>query len=255
MTVIPRLIARYAIVFYVLGAVGAMLYVWSAIQARRRQGVALFSLEREDAVNQGLRSCLMAGVCVLLAAGVYGVSGFIVPNLPVEEAEETPLISLLFTPTANPTPPPSPMSTAVPTATLAPIPTVAPIATPLNRVPDTPAPAPTSEGSAFGGVVACSSAGTQIVSPGNGDYVSGVVEVLGTASLPSFSFYKFEIQWPGSEDWVTLQSFDAPVAGGVLGYWDTAPLAQQPGTYKFRLVVVDETGNFPEPCIINVVIE
>jgi hypothetical protein len=122
-------------------------------------------------------------------------------------------------------------------------------------VPDTPVPLPTSEGDAFGGVVACSSAGTQILSPGNGDYVGGVVDVIGTASLPNFSFYKFEIQWPGSSDWVTLQSFEVPVAGGLLGRWDTAPLALQPGTYKFRLVVVDDTGNFPEPCVISVVIE
>jgi hypothetical protein len=255
MTVIPRLIARYAVIFYALGAVGILLYVWSAIQARRRKNKALFTLEREDAVNQGLRSWMMAGVCLLLAVGVYSVSSFVVPNLPAEQAEETPLISLLFTPTPEPTLPPPPPSTAVPTATSAPVPTVAPIATPLNSVPDTPVPVPTSEGDAFGGVVACSSAGTQIVSPGNGDYVGGVVDVIGTASLPNFSFYKFEIQWPGSSDWVTLQSFEVPVAGGLLGRWDTGPLAQQPGTYKFRLVVVDDTGNFPEPCVISVVIE
>jgi hypothetical protein len=255
MAVIPRLIARYAIVFYVLGAVGAFLYVWSALQARRKQDLALFSLEREDAADQGLRSWLMACVCILVAFGVYGISSFVVPNMPAEQAEETPLISLLFTPTSSPTPPSTPAPTLLATPTFAPVPTVAPIATPLNRMPDTPVPSATSEGDGFGGVVACSSAGTQIISPGNGDYVSGVVEVLGTASLPSFSFYKFEIQWPNSEEWVTLESFNVPVAGGMLGRWDTTPLAQQPGTYKFRLVVVDETGNFPEPCVITVVIE
>jgi hypothetical protein len=104
-------------------------------------------------------------------------------------------------------------------------------------------------------VAACSSAGTRIISPGNGDRISGVVEVLGTASLPDFSFYKFEIQWPDSSEWVTLQSFEQPVAGGVLGIWDTTPLVGQSGTYKFRLVVVDGTGNFPDPCVISVVIE
>jgi hypothetical protein len=80
------------------------------------------------------------------------------------------------------------------------------------------------------------------------------VEIRGTASLPDFAFYKFEIQWPNSDEWVTLQSFDAPVAGGTLGYWDTAPLAGQPGTYRFRLVVVDQTGNYPDPCAISIVI-
>jgi hypothetical protein len=257
MTVIPHLIARYAIIFYVLAAIGALLYAWSAFQARRRQGVALFSLEREDAVNQGLRSWVMASACVLVAVGVFGISSYVVPNMPDKEAEGTPLISLLFTPTANPALPPTAAPIAIATATFAPAPTVAPIATPLARVPDTPEPVPTGDGE--GGVMpaeaACSSAGTQIVSPRNGDFVSGVIEVLGTANLPNFSFYKFEIQWPGNQDWVTLQSFEVPVAGGVLGHWDTAPLAQQPGTYRFRLVVVDDTGNFPDPCVIGVVIE
>jgi hypothetical protein len=255
MAVIPRLIARYAIVFYVFGAVGAFLYMWSALRARRRKGLALFALEREDAANQGVRALLMAGVCVLLVVGVFGVSSFVVPNLPDQEAEETPLISLLFTPTANPTVLALMAATPTLAATPAPVPTVAPIATPLNRVPDTPVPSSAAEGNGDSGVAACASAGTQIIAPRNGDQLSGVVEVRGTASLPNFSFYKFEIQWPDSEDWVTVQSFDQPIAGGVLGSWDTAPLGGQPGTYKFRLVVVDDTGNFPDPCVISVIIE
>jgi hypothetical protein len=255
MTVIPRLIARYAVVLYVLAAAGVIFYIWSAFQARRKRDLALFALEREDAANRGLRSWMMAVVCVLLALGVYGISSFIVPNMPAEEAEETPVISLLFTPTANPTPPSAPAVTAAPTATLGPVPTVAPIATPLDRVPDTPVPTPSVEGEEAALTAACTSAGTQIISPKNGDRLSGVVEVIGTANLPNFSFYKFEIQWPDTEDWVTVQSFDVPVAGGFLGNWDTTPLAGEPGTYKFRLVVVDNTGNFPEPCAISVIIE
>ena len=255
MAIIPRLIARYAIILYAICALGVLFYGWAALQARRRQGLALFSLEREDAADQGLRSWLMAGVCVLLSLGIYGVSSVIVPSLPLDQAEETPQISLLFTPTAVPTIPPPPTSTAAATATFAPVPTVAPIATPLDRAPDTPVPAPTTEGEQASLVAACTSAGTQIISPKNGDRVSGVIDVIGTASLPNFSFYKFEIQWPDSDQWVTLRSFEVPVAGGLLGIWDTTPLLGQPGTYRFRLVVVDDTSNFPEPCVISVVIQ
>jgi hypothetical protein len=255
MAIIPRLIDRYAIILYAVCVVGTLFYVWTAFRARRRQDLALFSLEREDAANRGLRSWLMAGVCVLLGLGVYSVSSFVVPSLPLEQSEETPQISLLFTPTAIPTALLSPASTAAPTTTAAPIPTIAPIATPLDRVPDTPVATPTSEGEEIFPAAACTSAGTQIISPSNGDHLSGAVEVIGTASLPNFSFYKFEIQWPGSDEWVTLQSFEVPVAGGLLGTWDTRPLAAQPGNYKFRLVVVDDTSNFPEPCAISVFIE
>ena len=255
MTVIPRLIARYAVVFYVLSAAGVLFYMWSAFQARRRRDLAVFELEREDAANKGLRSWTMAVVCVLLALGVYSIGAFIVPNMPAEEAEETPVISLLFTPTANPTQAAPPTATAAPTATSGSVPTVGPIATPLDRVPDTPVPTPSVEGEEALLTAACTSAGTQIISPKNGDRLSGVVEVLGTANLPNFSFYKFELQWPDTDEWVTVQSFDVPVAGGFLGNWDTTGLAGQPGNYKFRLVVVDNTGNFPEPCVISVIIE
>jgi hypothetical protein len=255
MAVIPRLIDRYAILFYVLGALGVFLYIWIALQERRKRNLALFSLEREDAANQSRRSWVMAGVCGLLILGVYGVSSFVVPNLPQVEADATPLTARLFTPTAIPTVPVPPTATAGPAPTAAVVPTVAPIATPLGQAPDTPQPTATPAEGGVGGPAACTSAGTQIISPKNGETLSGVVEVIGTASLPNFSFYKFEIQWPGTTDWVTVQSFEAPVAGGLLGTWDTRPLAEQPGNYMFRLVVVDNTGNFPEPCVISVAIE
>jgi hypothetical protein len=257
MAVIPRLIDQYAVLFYVLGALGAFLYLWSAIQAHRRKDLALFTLEREDAANQSRRAWVMAGVCVLLIAGVYSVSSFVVPNLPEEEAESTPLMAQLFTPTAAPTVPQPATVTPGPTVTPRSVPTVAPIATPLNSAPDTPVVSPTPEQGSGGmvGNAACTSAGTQIITPQNGDHVSGVIDVVGTASLPEFSFYKFEIQWPDTTEWVTVQSFEKPVAGGLLGTWDTRPLTEQPGTYKFRLVVVDNTGNFPEPCVISVVVE
>jgi hypothetical protein len=254
MAVIPDLIARYAGILYALCALGAFFYVWGAFQARRREELALFGKEREDAAGQEQHSWMMAGVCVLLALGVYGVSNFIAPNLVLEQDEAVAIVTPTpTTPSVNliiplsPTPLP-----ATPTATAAPIPTVAPIATPLSRPPDTPTPAPTVEGQQAPENVACTSAGTQLTAPQNGARLSGVVKVRGTASLPNFLSYKFELQWPNSEEWVTIQSFEVPVAGGTLGLWDTSLL--EPGTYKFRLVVVDNTFNYPEPCVISVVI-
>jgi hypothetical protein len=255
MAIVPQLIARYASVLYALCALGVFFYVWAALQARHKGDLALFSMEREDAVNQGLHSWSMAGLCVLLIIGVYSVSNFIAPNFPLEKPEETPIVALQLTPIVSPTFPPTRTLASIPTTTRGTVATVAPIATPLDRPPDTPTPAPGSEGDGAPVQAACTSAGTQIISPGNGDQLWGVVEVRGTASLPDFSFYKFEIQWPDSDEWVTVQSFDIPVVGGVLGYWDTTPLAQEPGAYKFRLVVVDSTGNYPEPCVINVALE
>lgn len=250
MAVIPDLITRYAGILYALCTLGAFFYVWGAFQARRREELALFGKEREDAASQEQHSWMMAGVCVLLVAGVYVVSSFVVPNLELDQNEgvvittTTPIVNVVAPPTST-------LPPATPTDAQAPIPTVAPIATPLSRPPDTPTPAPTVEGE-VPVEAACISAGTQIIAPRNGDRLSGTVEVRGTASLPDFLSYKFELQWPDSEEWVTIQSFDRPVAGGILGYWDTSLL--EPGAYRFRLVVVDNTYNYPEPCVISVVI-
>ncbi len=248
MAVIPDLIAQYAGPLYALCALSAFFYVWGAFQARHRVELALFGKEREDAGDQEQRAWVMAAVCVLLAVGVYAVSNIIAPKLAVDDDGQvqltsTPIVDLVL---ASPTP------SLAATAASAPVPTVAPIATPLPRPPDTPAPAPTVEGQPTPEDVACSSAGTLLTAPQNGQRVSGMVEVRGTASLPNFSSYKLELQWPNSEEWVTIQSFDRPVAGGILGYFDTAPL--EPGTYRFRLVVVDDTFNYPEPCVISIVV-
>ena len=251
MTIIPHLIARYAPVLYAICAMGAFFYVWTAFQARRKEDIALFAMERDDAANRSRHSWLMASACVLLALGVYGVSNFIVPNIQLEEAQETPVIAILFTPIPSPTVAPVSTQIASPTGTFGPLPSVAPIATPLDRPPDTPAPPATAEGEALlPAEAACSSAGTQILAPGNSEQLRGTVEILGTASIPDFAFYKFEIQWPNSSEWVTLRTFETPVAGGVLGYWETSTL--EPGSYRFRLVVVDQTGNYPPPCVIGV---
>ena len=159
MAIIPHLIARYASVLYALCALGVCFYVWAALQARRKGDLALFSMEREAAANQGLHSWLMAGLCVLLAAGVYGVSNFIAPNLPLEQPDETPIVALQITPTLSTSPPPTRIAGPVPTPTPGTVATVAPIATPLARPPDTPTPVSGEEGDEAPVQAACTSAG------------------------------------------------------------------------------------------------
>jgi len=86
--------------------------------------------------------------------------------------------------------------------------------------------------------------------------LKGAVEIKGSAyyeETDKFDYYKFEFRRQGISEWSFLQSFGEPVADGFLGVWDTSPLPA--GAYTFRLVVVDKTGNYPEPCEVEVTIE
>jgi len=84
--------------------------------------------------------------------------------------------------------------------------------------------------------------------------LKGVVEVRGSAHIDDFDYYKFEYRIKGgAPDWAFVQSFKDTVTDGVLGAWDTSALPA--GVYFFRLVVVDKTGNYPEPCQVEVTIE
>ncbi|MEA3432121.1 MAG: hypothetical protein U9R01_05545, partial [candidate division WOR-3 bacterium] len=89
--------------------------------------------------------------------------------------------------------------------------------------------------------------------PAPGVVLKGVVQIQGSACIDNFQYYKFEFKGEGATEWSFLKRFDEPVGSGVLGTWDTSILPA--GTYRFRLVVVDNTGNFPEPCEVQVVVE
>jgi len=82
--------------------------------------------------------------------------------------------------------------------------------------------------------------------------LEGVVEIRGSADTDNFWYYKFEFRTEGGE-WAFLERFDKPVTDGILGHWDTAALPE--GWYDFRLVVVDNTGNYPQPCEVRVFVE
>jgi hypothetical protein len=87
--------------------------------------------------------------------------------------------------------------------------------------------------------------GYAITAPPPGAQVTGTVSITGTAELPDFLFYKLEygvgtdpVEWVTIEDAVT-----APMKDGLLGRWHTAGMPA--GDYVLRLVVVDETYNYP----------
>jgi LysM repeat protein len=81
---------------------------------------------------------------------------------------------------------------------------------------------------------------------------SGITFVRGTATIDNFWYYKLEFaygEWPA--EWFLIEDLHyEPVVSGYLGDWKTGALPE--GVYQLRLVVVDGTGNYPQPCQVQV---
>jgi LysM repeat protein len=86
--------------------------------------------------------------------------------------------------------------------------------------------------------------------PKAGAWLGGVIEAWGTTEIDNFWYYKLEYRHDGLDDWHYIDGAETAVEDGPLGNWDTRTVAD--GTYIFRLVVVDKTGNYPPPCEIPV---
>ena len=82
-----------------------------------------------------------------------------------------------------------------------------------------------------------------IRAPVEGEVVSGIVTVVGSADAPAFASY--ELQYgishdPGAFSPPISGPFNTPMIDGVLGQWDTTGL--QDGPHTLRLVVRDQAG-------------
>lgn len=164
-------------------------------------------------------------------------------------ATATPLPTTV--PTAIPTTAPTAVPTVAPTATTAPETEAEPTEVPL------PTPTATTEPEPVVVAPACSDPRSLIVAPGVGQVVSGVVNILGTATHENFQYYKLEYA-PGTDvdpndTFAFLGDSRAQVTGAVLGSFDSTNYDN--GPYTIKLTVVDNSGNFPPPCTVSIVIE
>ena len=155
-------------------------------------------------------------------------------------------------PPAEPTPEP-----VVPTDTPLPEP---PTPTPEPPTPEPPTPTPepivpTDTPPPPVAAAACGDGRSVISSPGAGQVIGGVTGVTGNATHESFQYFKLEYA-PGAnagDGFVYFAGSNVPIAGGLLGNLDTTTLPN--GDYTLRLTVVDQSGNFPPPCDVSVVIQ
>jgi hypothetical protein len=118
----------------------------------------------------------------------------------------------------------------------------------------TPTPSPSPVAASDNIVVdssGCENPDATLTAPQDGDRIAGAFEVLGTANIPNLAFYKIEISGAGTGgEWLSLAVGTAPVVEGVLGRFDAT--ARETGNYAFRLVVVDNAGRSPPPCVVAV---
>jgi len=242
MTVFLQFLTDNARFIYGAVALVGLYFLYRAIVLRRERRSAVFPLEREVAMARLYRLFGVATILLLILGGTWAASNLLLPEIETNapEGAATPdILVLIDTPTPTPLPP-----TATPTAT----PTIKPRPT-RRKAPPRPKTTPTQQ------VVspACPTAGAMITSPGMGQTLTGPTSIVGTANIPNFQYYKLEWSSVSAPDqWHWFAGAESPVNNGVLGTFD--PALVPPGKYNIRLVVVDITGNYPQPCNVQVIV-
>jgi len=217
-------------------------YLRAAILARRERRYAVFTIEREEAMNRTYGAWTAAIILAVIMGLVYFISTVVSQAVqPLVTEVQTPTPEVVIRPSITPTLPlpemtPTDTPTPRPRPTRRPQPTIVPVTpTPAIQAPRCPDPR------------------AVISAPGINAVVSGMVPVFGTAVHEQFQYYKLEYG-AGTEPaiWSYFDGGEKPVQNGRLGTLNAAALP--PGTYSVRVIVVDITGNFPPPCQTVIVI-
>jgi hypothetical protein len=178
-------------------------------------------LGREFALRRLGQATATAFFVLALIFVEFFIATFIAPSLPATDILATPTLDLLLTP-------PSTLSPEQATqAALSPV---------TQAVPS--------------GMSGCEPDRIMITAPEPGDQLSGMVKITGTANIPNFGFFKYEVAPMGSQNWATISAKREPVTNGEIGDWNTSSLTN--GDYFLRLVITDNVGVVLEPCVIAV---
>jgi len=257
MGILIEYVAIYAPWLYALCGLVALYQIYRLWNVRAERRQAVFSLEREKAVHE-MQSIFSVAMLLLVIMGfTYFTSTTLAEAIgPLVQSARDPNPTLAFIPTPTNTPLPATMTpTITPTRLFT---TPAPIESPtvdLEAVavenPPTATPAPVAPPPAA--AAACPDPRSQITSPGDGQTLSGYVTMTGSATHDQFQYYKVEYAPAGSTGFNYLTGGNSPVNNGVLIGFDSANLGN--GSWTLRLLVVDQTGNFPDPCQVTVQIQ
>ena len=252
-------IANIAPYIYATCGLLALFQLYRTWQVRAERRQAVFSLERDKAIDDLYRIFLSALLMLVVMGFTYFASTTLREAMLAVESSSTlsspddsstspntSLSALIPTPTFTPEPPtPTPLPTRIVVST--PVPDNQEDETQPEQSDTAPNPLPVSP-------ALCPDGRAVILSPGNGAVVSGQVPIVGTAQHDRFSFYKLEFAASGAnQNFNYFDGAENPVVGGLLGNLNSTAMAN--GAYVIRVVVVDATGNYPQPCSVTVTVQ
>jgi hypothetical protein len=212
-----RTLASYEPLIYIILAIGALFAfrrMWRSWQEWRD---SVYGLEREFALRRLVQASGLALLILALVFSEFFIATFIAPSLPASDIMATPTLNLLVTPAE----------------------TLSPETTSLAVTQGVP-----------NGMSGCIADKIMIDAPTPGDDVEGTISITGTADVPNFGFYKYEVSPMGSQNWATIAANRNPVRNEELGKWNTASVTN--GDYFLRLVITDNVGASLDPCVIAV---
>jgi hypothetical protein len=217
---------------YLLLGLGGIIFIRNFALAWQELRGATFGLERESAQSRLNQSASVLVLLLTMAITEFVLVSFVAPAVPGAIPLPTPTLNVLATPT-----------TTLPASTeLAPG-----IAT--DNSPEIMTMQSNKNNSVPSG---CTPGQVEISFPESGQEVSGVIGIIGTAKIPNFGFYKFEIKRPDETVWLTIQAGNTIVENGKLGDWDTTRLT--PGDYQLSLIVVDNQAKSSPACIVQLLV-
>lgn len=215
-----RFLSSYEALIYILLAIGGLFSFRWLWRSWRESQTAVYRMEREFSSRRLAQSVAISTLIVILFCAELSVTSFILPGLPSSDLYPTPTLDFISTPTGTLSPEMMtqyanmPLQVTTPNAT------------------------------------GCTPGQIMITSPQPGDEVNGSVELIGTASVPNFGFYKLEVVPLGGSTWAIFSAGSSAVQDGSLGNWDTTALT--PGDYQLRLVITDNQGIALPSCSVSV---
>lgn len=206
-----------------------MTYGWQFWTAWQEVRIAVFGLERTGARARLNRAAFSISALLLIGFMVFSLVTFVAPYVKQSVVLPIPTPNLFPDETIEAQTTPVDENELNLVATATPLPTVAVITT------------------------GCIEGSVEITFPQPGNAIAGIVTITGTANVPNFGFYKFEVAKATEELWLTIQAGRTVVIDGELvKSWDTSLF--NPGEYVIQLVVTDNNGEALEPCRVPIVI-